>query len=307
MRLLPLPMPRRSCLPPRLSRWRIWTTCQKSERETGEGRALRCQVLHPACTCLHGRAVQAPLSACCVACKRAQPSFPSFRSLIATQHGCHRSEEPAEASTSGAAAAAAAGAAGGAAGAGEGAGAAGPSGKPGLNLVSPREAAAKLKNLLPVGRGKSERAELLAREAAAGGTPASPSAGSTRDTPGGASTSGGGWAAAGKGGKAFTRTASEIKRAYGRPTASRCGCGSLGLGWVDERHRGAMGAVQSCTRVAALPQPPGPTYRVPALQAKQTCNAQISAQSLMCASPLSLFSPITIDRNAAAPPATCAA
>ncbi len=97
--------------------------------------------------------------------------------------------------------------------------AAGPSGRPGLNLASTREAAAKLKNLLPVGRSKSDRAELLGKE----GTPSSPVAAAAAASPRGgacAAAATGGAAAASRG-KVFTRTASEIKRAYGRPGTSK--------------------------------------------------------------------------------------
>ncbi|EFN53326.1 hypothetical protein CHLNCDRAFT_137041 [Chlorella variabilis] len=62
------------------------------------------------------------------------------------------------------------------------------------SLVSPREAAAKLKNLLPVGRSKSERAELLERDAAAAAVAGGGS--SSARSPGGGG--GGGWTGAGK-------------------------------------------------------------------------------------------------------------
>ncbi|KAL4458921.1 hypothetical protein ABPG75_013786 [Micractinium tetrahymenae] len=89
----------------------------------------------------------------------------------------------------------------------------------GASLVSPREAAAKLKGLLP-GRSKSERAELLDREAAAaaaGGSSSARGAGPAGGA-GGAQVGAGGsnyWAAAGKVAP-YTRSASEIKSAYGR-------------------------------------------------------------------------------------------
>lgn len=117
-----------------------------------------------------------------------------------------------------AAAAAAPGLAGPAESTAAAAGAAGPSGRAGLSRVTPREAAAKLKNLLPVVRSKSDRAELLDRE----GTPSSPAAAAAASARSGAGAgAAGGGAAAATRGKVFTRTASEIKRAYGRPGASK--------------------------------------------------------------------------------------
>lgn len=90
--------------------------------------------------------------------------------------------------------------------------------------MSPREAAAKLKGLFPGARSKSERAELLEREAAAaaGGGGASGSGSQSARGAGG----GGYWAAAGKIAP-YNRSASEIKRAYGHgassSSSSRCG------------------------------------------------------------------------------------
>lgn len=118
--------------------------------------------------------------------------------------------EPSPAASAGAAAAAATTAAGDAA----------PAKKAGVNLVSPREAAAKLKSLLPAGRSKSERSELLDGAAAAA---ASTSAASTRAPAVSGIAGAGGWTAAGKGGKpaTVTRSTSEIKRAYGRGAANK--------------------------------------------------------------------------------------
>lgn len=81
--------------------------------------------------------------------------------------------------------------------------------------MSPRDAAAKLKGLLP-GRSKSERAELLEREAAAAGGSSSargagPAGGVAPAQAGGSNY----WAASGKVAP-YTRSASEIKRSYGR-------------------------------------------------------------------------------------------
>lgn len=151
------------------------------------------------------------------------------------------------ASTSGPAAAAPGGVAG-AAAAASGAGAAAaaaPSKRPGSNLPTPREAAAKLKQLLPVGRPKTERAELLERDPAA-----APAA-----SPAGASTSGGGGWTAGKGkASTVTRSASEIKRAYGRPGASAAGrwAGGRAERWRAPA-RGCWGAV-ACAHALSLPR-----------------------------------------------------
>ncbi|KAL4431642.1 hypothetical protein ABPG77_001484 [Micractinium sp. CCAP 211/92] len=85
----------------------------------------------------------------------------------------------------------------------------------GASLVSPKEAAAKLKGLLP-GRSKSERAELLEREAAAASGSSSARGAGPAGGSGGAQAGGPNyWAAAGKVAP-YSRSASEIKSAYGR-------------------------------------------------------------------------------------------
>jgi hypothetical protein len=92
-----------------------------------------------------------------------------------------------------------------------------PSRKGSASIVSPREAAIKLRGLLPTGRSKSERAELLERDAAAAAAAApAGSAPTSARTPGG-------WAKEpAAGGPTVNRSASEIKRAYGRSGGSRC-------------------------------------------------------------------------------------
>ncbi|PSC76739.1 R-Tomsyn-like family [Micractinium conductrix] len=89
-------------------------------------------------------------------------------------------------------------------------------------LVSPREAAAKLgpaaaklKGLLPGARARSERSELLERDATAAAASGSQSARGAGAGTGGSS----GWAAAGRAGPA-NRDPDAIKRAYGRPGGS---------------------------------------------------------------------------------------
>lgn len=102
----------------------------------------------------------------------------------------------------------------------------------GASLVSPREAAAKLKGLLP-GRSKSERAELLEREAAAaGGSSSARGAGPADGARGGQAGGSNYWAAAGKVAP-YTRSASEIKSTYGRGSGAG---GRWGLP-VWSRHR----------------------------------------------------------------------
>lgn len=128
-----------------------------------------------------------------------------------------RRDEPAEAHSAAAAAAPVADAGG--------EPAAGAAKKLGSSLVSPREAAAKLKQLLPVGR-KSERSELLDGAAAPGAATSGSGAAAARTPP---ATSG--WAAAGKGGHAYNRSASEIKRTYGRGSkCAQAGAGDVAAG-----------------------------------------------------------------------------
>ena len=190
-------------------------------------------------TCLSSElpACQLAWLACLAVIWQQRPADTSALVLLTPLHwSCSLdcSDEPAQvaaasssssSSVSAAPIAPAAGAASTAAGAsGTAAAAAMPPRKPGSNLVSPREAAAKLKQLLPSGRGKSERSELLdSFTAAAAATGAGGSGGAASSSAGAAAPAGNSrWAAATRDQQAsYQRSASEIKRAYGRPGTGR--------------------------------------------------------------------------------------
>lgn len=129
----------------------------------------------------------------------------------------------------------------------------------GASLVSPKEAAAKLKGLLP-GRSKSERAELLEREAAAASGSSSARGAGPAGGSGGAQAGGPNyWAAAGKVAP-YSRSASEIKSAYGRgSTASgRWVCQRSGLGAGRGLHHVRLSARQPGRPPTCMPTRPPP-------------------------------------------------
>jgi hypothetical protein len=201
------------------------------------------------------------------------PVVPALCLLSACILAC--SEGPAEtaaASSSGAsavpiapAAAAASSAAAAGASGGTAAAAGPPPRKPGSKLVSPREAAAKLKQLLPSGRGKSERSELLESSAAAAAPTGAAGGGSSTRGSGGAASSSAAptgnsrWAAATRDQQAsYQRSASEIKRVYGRSDTGRCvtvyrrlSAGRLGTGWLIAWLGNALLPLMLCTAWAA--------------------------------------------------------
>lgn len=133
--------------------------------------------------------------------------------------------------------------------------------------MSPREAAAKLgpaaaklKGLLPGARARSERSELLERDATAAAASGSQSARGAGAGTGGSS----GWAAAGRAGPA-NRDPDAIKRAYGRPGGSTAKCvGLVRFSLCTRCHAPPCAGLPLLPRLATSVAPPaGPPHLAP--------------------------------------------